>query len=227
MLFIAKFDFAIRIVEMDVKAKKKVVMFFQQNSFMDAMDTALGKRGIGRAILKGDTATKENTIKLWKGFLPVKVDCDVLLSTIQTGGTGLNLTEAHTIIIYTPSDNPTTDWQAIHRAYRIGLLHPINVYRLVTARSVESKIVLRQARKEGLSEALLEKNCYLKAEHDKFNTKKKDDHQIIFRSIDPQDQWSEVLLQIQKATEEFEKYVKDDVAKIIDKQNDGDTEGEL
>ncbi|XP_041484633.1 DNA excision repair protein ERCC-6-like [Lytechinus variegatus] len=72
-----------------------------------------------------------------------------LLST-KVGGTGLNLTGADRIVIVDPSWNPSTDNQAVGRAYRIGQTKSVIVYRLITCGTVEEKIYRRQVFKESL-----------------------------------------------------------------------------
>nr|XP_054772137.1 uncharacterized protein LOC129280108 [Lytechinus pictus] len=72
-----------------------------------------------------------------------------LLST-KVGGTGLNLTSADRIVIVDPDWNPSTDNQAVGRAYRIGQTKSVIVYRLITCGTVEEKIYRRQVFKESL-----------------------------------------------------------------------------
>ncbi len=44
----------------------------------------------------------------------------ICMLTTQVGGVGLTLTGADRVIIIDPSWNPSTDAQAVDRAYRIG-----------------------------------------------------------------------------------------------------------
>ena len=59
-----------------------------------------------------------------------------LLST-KSGGLGINLTAADTVIIYDSDWNPQIDLQAMDRAYRIGQTKPVMVYRLITENTIE------------------------------------------------------------------------------------------
>jgi TATA-binding protein-associated factor len=57
------------------------------------------------------------------------------------GGLGLNLTGADTVIFVEHDWNPMKDLQAMDRAHRIGQKKVVNVYRLITKKSMEEKIM--------------------------------------------------------------------------------------
>lgn len=57
------------------------------------------------------------------------------------GGLGLNLTGADTVIFVEHDWNPMKDLQAMDRAHRIGQKKVVNVYRLITQKSLEEKIM--------------------------------------------------------------------------------------
>jgi SNF2 family DNA or RNA helicase len=75
---------------------------------------------------------------------------------LKAGGTGLNLTAADTVIHYDPWWNPAVENQATDRAHRIGQDKQVFVYKLITAGTVEEKIVAMQARKKALVAGLLD-----------------------------------------------------------------------
>lgn len=65
----------------------------------------------------------------------------MLLCLPQVGGLGLNLTGADTVIFVEHDWNPMKDLQAMDRAHRIGQKKVVNVYRLITRKSLEEKIM--------------------------------------------------------------------------------------
>lgn len=69
-----------------------------------------------------------------------------LLST-RAGGLGINLTSADTVIFYDSDWNPTIDAQAMDRAHRLGQTRPVTVYRLITTKTVEERILERAQQK--------------------------------------------------------------------------------
>jgi len=78
------------------------------------------------------------------------------LISLKAGGTGLNLTQADTVILYDPWWNPAVENQAIDRAHRIGQDKPVFVYRMITEQTVEEKIVEMQERKRQLANIVVE-----------------------------------------------------------------------
>lgn len=57
------------------------------------------------------------------------------------GGLGVNLTGANRVIIYDPDWNPATDTQARERAWRIGQEKQVTIYRLLSAGTIEEKVL--------------------------------------------------------------------------------------
>ena len=72
-----------------------------------------------------------------------------LLST-RAGGLGVNLTGADTVIFYDNDWNPTMDAQATDRAHRIGQTKEVSVYRLITANTIEERVVKRARQKQNV-----------------------------------------------------------------------------
>lgn len=70
-----------------------------------------------------------------------------LIST-KAGGVGLNITSANKVVIMDPNWNPSYDLQAQDRAYRIGQLRDVQVFRLVSAGTIEEIVYARQIYKQ-------------------------------------------------------------------------------
>ncbi|GIY56968.1 DNA excision repair protein ERCC-6 [Caerostris darwini] len=79
----------------------------------------------------------------------------VFLLTTRVGGIGINLTGANRIILYDPDWNPSTDAQARERAWRIGQVRQVTIYRLLTAGTIEEKIYHRQIFKQFMTNRVL------------------------------------------------------------------------
>ena len=65
------------------------------------------------------------------------------------------LTGADKVIFLEPDWNPFVDLQAMDRAHRIGQMKSVNVYRLITSKTVEEQIMELQCRKKATSEAVV------------------------------------------------------------------------
>ena len=67
-------------------------------------------------------------------------DGPVFLLSLKTGGTGLTLTAADSVILLDPWWNPAVERKASDRAHRIGQTRPVTIYRLVLTGTVEERI---------------------------------------------------------------------------------------
>ena len=81
---------------------------------------------------------------------------DVFLISLKAGGFGLNLTAADYVVIADPWWNPAAEDQAMGRAHRIGQQRPVTVYRLITAGTIEERIVDLHQGKRALAEGVLD-----------------------------------------------------------------------
>ena len=79
----------------------------------------------------------------------------LFLISLKAGGTGLNLTEADTVIHYDPWWNPAAEDQATDRAWRMGQRRTVNVHKLVCQGTVEERILELQQRKREIADAAL------------------------------------------------------------------------
>lgn len=64
----------------------------------------------------------------------------MFLLTQRSGGMGINLTAADTVVIFDSDFNPQVDLQAIARAHRIGQDKQVTVYRLLSKDTLEEKM---------------------------------------------------------------------------------------
>src|SRR5256714_6722693 len=79
--------------------------------------------------------------------------CRVFLST-DTGGTGLNLQTADTVINLEVPWNPAVLEQRIARVHRMGQHRPVQVFNLVTRDSIEERVLKTVAMKRTLFEGV-------------------------------------------------------------------------
>ena len=72
----------------------------------------------------------------------------VFLISTKAGGVGLNITSANKVVVVDPNWNPAYDLQAQDRAYRIGQARDVEVFRLVSAGTIEEIVYARQIYKQ-------------------------------------------------------------------------------
>jgi hypothetical protein len=133
-----------------IRDDHRVLIFSQFTSMLALIEEELRAVRIGFVTLTGSTVDRERPVADFQsGKVPV------FLISLRAGGTGLNLTEADTVIHYDPWWNPQIENQATDRAYRIGQQRPVFVHKMIAAESVEEKIVAMQERKAELAAGIL------------------------------------------------------------------------
>ena len=79
----------------------------------------------------------------------------VFLISLKAEGTGLNLVGADVVIHYDPWWNQAAQNQATDRAHRIGQVHKVTVYNLISKGTIEEKILEMQKNKQQLADNIL------------------------------------------------------------------------
>ena len=142
-----------QIVRELVEGAHKALVFSQFTGFLKLLAERLDSCGIAYQYLDGSTPAPERTKRV-QAFQ--RGQGEVFLISLKAGGFGLNLTAADYVIIVDPWWNPAAEDQAMGRAHRIGQERPVTVYRLVTAGSIEERIVLLHNDKRSLADGILE-----------------------------------------------------------------------
>ena len=128
----------------------RILLFSQFTSMLRLVEERLDAEKLDFVKLTGSTQNRGRCVEAFQsGKVPL------FLISLRAGGTGLNLTEADTVIHYDPWWNPQVENQATDRAYRIGQENPVFVYKLIAEGTVEEKIVAMQKRKAALAEGIL------------------------------------------------------------------------
>lgn len=142
-----KMDAALEIVEDNVAAGRKTIIFSQFRKVLDALEEKLGAKGLGVSRLDGNTKDREAPVKSFQTDDAVKV----FLIGFRAGGFGLNLTAAESIVLFDPWWNPAAEQQAFARAHRIGQSKAVFVSKLICSNTVEEKMLALVASKAELS----------------------------------------------------------------------------
>ncbi|OXB77681.1 UNVERIFIED_CONTAM: hypothetical protein H355_003510 [Colinus virginianus] len=140
------------------KRGHKVLMFSQMTMMLDILMDYCYLRGFKFSRLDGSMSYSDRE----ENMRQFNNDPEVFLFLVSTraGGVGINLTAADTVIIYDSDWNPQSDLQAQDRCHRIGQTKPVIVYRLVTANTIDQKIVERAAAKRKLEKLIIHKNQF-------------------------------------------------------------------
>ncbi|CAM3553959.1 DEAD/DEAH box helicase [Marinicrinis lubricantis] len=79
----------------------------------------------------------------------------ILILSLRTGGTGLNLTAANHVFHFDRWWNPAVENQATDRVYRIGQTRGVQVHKFITLGTLEEKIDEMLESKQGLSDQII------------------------------------------------------------------------
>lgn len=146
-----KFELLRELLEECLEEGHRVLLFSQFTSMLDLIEGLLKELGIARARLDGSTSDREGEVRKFTRDASVPV----FLISLKAGGFGLNLTQADTVILYDPWWNPAVEEQAAARAHRMGQTVPVHVHKLITAGTVEEKILELQASKRDLADRVV------------------------------------------------------------------------
>ena len=149
----SKVDDFVELVSEIVSGGNRVLVFSQFTSFLDIINRVLDQAGISYFHLDGSTPIKERE-KMVRSFQ--SGERNVFTISLKAGGLGLNLTGANYVIHLDPWWNPAIEQQATDRTYRIGQHKNVTVYHLVSAHTIEEKILRLHETKRHLADTFLE-----------------------------------------------------------------------
>ncbi|PIE57138.1 MAG: helicase [Desulfobulbus propionicus] len=140
------------IIEELLQSRHKALVFSQFTGHLTLIREYLDGKGLSYKYLDGTTPARERQLQV-EGFQAG--EGDLFLISLKAGGLGLNLTAADYVIHMDPWWNPAVEDQAADRVHRIGQTRPVTVYRLVTVKTIEEKIVRLHKEKRELANSLL------------------------------------------------------------------------
>lgn len=141
------------IVQEVVATGRSLLVFSQFTRLLDLAETALHEEGVRTVRLDGSTplGARQDAVDRFQAR-----EADVFLISLKAGGTGLNLTAATTVVHLDPWWNPAAEDQASDRAHRIGQTHRVEVVRLVSAGTVEERVLDLHDEKRAMADRLFE-----------------------------------------------------------------------
>ncbi len=147
-----KLQLLLELVTDAVESGHRILIFSGFTSMLSMIRDLLDQYTISNYYLDGSTSP-ENRRDMVHNFN--SGDTSVFLISLKAGGTGLNLTGADMVIHYDPWWNPAVEDQATDRAYRIGQNKSVQVFKLITAGTIEERIYQLQQRKKSMIDAVI------------------------------------------------------------------------
>jgi SWI/SNF-related matrix-associated actin-dependent regulator of chromatin subfamily A member 5 len=128
------------------KKGHRAVLFSQFTQVLDIIEDYCKLRGWQFCRFDGTTDRARRNYLIDRFNEPNSPYFLFLVST-RSGGMGLNLQTADTCILFDSDWNPQSDIQAMGRVHRIGQTKTVHVYRLVSAGTVEERMLERAEKK--------------------------------------------------------------------------------
>lgn len=133
-----------------VDPEAKILVFSSWKDVLDVLEHSLHANEIKFVTMKGGS-NSDIAIRQFKGTVEQgkqsirqrrdqRVEPNVLLLLFRHGANGLNLLEAHHVILIEPLLNPAAEAQAINRVHRIGQQNATFVHRFIVRETVEESI---------------------------------------------------------------------------------------
>jgi len=132
----------------------KVVFFAKHVDVMDVAEEAFARQGIRFSSIRGDQ-TPTSRQKNIDAFVN-DPDVAIAVCSLTAAGVGLNLQVASNIVLAELSWTDAEQTQAIDRSHRIGQTEPVTAWRIIAARTIESKIAELIDSKAGLAARALD-----------------------------------------------------------------------
>lgn len=146
---LAQFAYLLRDI---LENKHRVLVFSQFVRYLEIVKKYLEEEKITYQYLDGQTPQKQRK-EIISNFN--EGEDSVFLLSLKAGGVGLNLTAADYVILLDPWWNPAVENQAADRAHRIGQTKPVTIYRLISKKTIEEKILELHQTKKDLANDLL------------------------------------------------------------------------
>ena len=129
----------------------RALIFSQFTRYLSGVREHLEDAGVRTAYMDGSTPDRQKVIDAFRAG-----GADVFLISLKAGGFGLTLTEADYVFLLDPWWNPQAEEQAVDRTHRIGQDKPVMVYRLVSADTIEEKVMALKEKKAELFARVVE-----------------------------------------------------------------------
>lgn len=150
------------IVDAAMDEKRKVLVFSFFRKTLEAVASLLGDACVGEINGSVAPAKRQEIIQRFNG----SESGSVLLGQIDAAGTGMNIQTASVIVLCEPQYKPSTENQAIARAYRMGQTRNVLVYRLLCSDTVDERFYNLVKEKQAFFNAFADKSTAAAAEQE-------------------------------------------------------------
>ena len=132
----------------------RALIFTQMTKVLDILEQFLNIHGHRYLRLDGSTKIEQRQMLTERFNNDNRILAFILSS--RSGGLGINLTGADTVIFYDLDWNPAMDKQCTDRAHRIGQTRDVHIYRFVSEHTIESNILRKANQKQLLDDVVIQ-----------------------------------------------------------------------
>ncbi|KAI9825640.1 MAG: swr1 complex component [Thelocarpon impressellum] len=132
----------------------RALIFTQMTKVLDILEQFLNIHGHRYLRLDGATKVEQRQILTDRFNNDTRILAFILSS--RSGGLGINLTGADTVIFYDLDWNPAMDKQCQDRCHRIGQTRDVHIYRFVSEYTIESNILRKANQKRMLDDVVIQ-----------------------------------------------------------------------
>ena len=132
----------------------RALIFTQMTKVLDILEQFLNIHGHLYLRLDGSTKIEERQVLTERFNNDSRILAFILSS--RSGGLGINLTGADTVIFYDLDWNPAMDKQCQDRCHRIGQTRDVHIYRFVSEYTIEANILRKANQKRMLDDVIIQ-----------------------------------------------------------------------
>lgn len=132
----------------------RALIFTQMTRVLDILEQFLNIHGHRYLRLDGSTKIEQRQILTDRFNSDNRILAFILSS--RSGGLGINLTGADTVIFYDLDWNPAMDKQCQDRCHRIGQTRDVHIYRFVSEYTIEANILKKSNQKRMLDDVIIQ-----------------------------------------------------------------------
>ncbi|KAI1820149.1 hypothetical protein F4861DRAFT_533901 [Xylaria intraflava] len=136
----------------------RALIFTQMTKVLDVLEQFLNIHGHKYLRLDGATKVEQRQILTDRFNNDPRILCFIL--STRSGGLGINLTGADTVIFYDQDWNPAMDKQCQDRCHRIGQTRDVHIYRLVSEHTIEANILRKASQKQMLDDIVIQEGGF-------------------------------------------------------------------
>uniref|UniRef100_V5EXM9 Helicase SWR1 n=2 Tax=Kalmanozyma brasiliensis (strain GHG001) TaxID=1365824 RepID=V5EXM9_KALBG len=130
----------------------RILIFTQMTRVLDILESFLNYHGYRYLRLDGATKVEQRQALTEKFNRDLRISAFIL--STRSGGLGINLTGADTVLFYDLDWNAAIEAQCMDRAHRIGQTRDVHIYRFVTESTIEENM-LRKANQKRLLDSVV------------------------------------------------------------------------